>query len=479
MLGTSRRAGLAAPVGAALVVVAALLLVAGPAVARVPVTAAHQPRTAVPAATAVAAVPPEVAAAPRTTTRLAQDYLLQARYDTGTGALRVTQQLTLTNRASHAIRAVHLSVIPRALRGFTLFAVRVDGAVAEHAWTTTTNLRVSFGRAVQPGERAVVRMRYRVTPRLQTGAFSARLAREAGVSSFGEWFPIVSREHDSHGVGDPQVSFRADSIRLELTTSNPLPRHAVACPGRIRLPASVGRHWTCQVADVRDFAFVVNPDFHLTSRRVGDTTIRVYTETVGGRVTLDKAAHALRRLNGLLGPYPYGDLVLAEVGGSSGFSMEYPRQIHLTRSKVADTYVVYHEVAHQWFYGLLGNDQMRHPWVDEGFSDFLARYLIGVGANQCSAKSIDVSVFAFPAGLTSGGNWTDCGGYFFSVFNKSTAMLGQVRARMGTDDFFAALRSFIADHRYGVVTSRQMLEHLEDWNAANLLPIYRAYTRAY
>lgn len=468
-----------APWAAALLslVVLAAMRPVSPAAAAVPVGAVPKPQVS--AAVVVPEVPVAAASALATTTKFAQDYTFVARYDTGTGALRVSQRLALVNEASQAVRGVHLSVIPRALGGFTLYSVRVDGAAADRSWTTRTNLRVRFGRDVAPGESVTVRLRFKVVPRLQTGAFSARLARQNGVSSFGEWFPIVSREHDSYGVGDPQVSFRADRMELRLTTSSALRRDAVACPGRRSAPATSGRNWTCVVRDVRDFAFVVNPDFRLRSRRVGDTIIKVYTETVGGGVTLDKAASALRRLNELLGTYPYRDLVLAEVGGSSGFSMEYPRQIHLTRSKVRDSYVVYHEVAHQWFYGILGNDQMREPWLDEGFSDFLARYLMGVGANQCSSKNIDVSVFAFPAGLTSGGNWTECQGYFFTVFNKSTAMLNQVRAAMGTSDFFAALRAFIADHHLGIARSRPMLEHLEAWDSANLTPIFQAYTKRY
>ena len=431
-------------------------------------------------AAAAIAPAPTAGAEPVTTTKFTQHYLLQAEYQATTGALHVAQRLSLVNRSNRSIQAVNLSVIPRALGSFSMKAVRVDGQPADRSWTTTTNLRVLLGRSLAPGERTVLRLRYVITPRLQSGAFSARLAREAGVSSYGEWFPIVSREHDSYGVGDPQVSYRAESIRLELTSSAPLPRHAVACPGRRELPAgTTGTRWVCQVTKVRDFAFAVNPDYRLAQRKVGSTRIRVYTETVGGWTTLDKAAHALERLNQLYGTYPYGDLVLAEVGAWGGFSMEYPRQIHLTRSKVRDTYVVYHEVAHQWFYGLLGNDQMREPWLDEGFSDFSARYLMGVGANQCSSKNIDVSVFAFPAGLTSGGNWSDCGGYFFTVFNRSTAMLNQVRAAMGSADFFAAMRAHIADRRHGITTTRALLDHLEAWDSANLLPLFQAYTRRY
>jgi hypothetical protein len=423
---------------------------------------------------------PGVTGAPATTTKLEQRYHFDATFRTDTGTLRVKQTISLVNRSNHRIGAVNLSVIPRALGSFSLpKPVRVDGEVVPHSWTTHSNLRVRLGRDVAPDEAFAIALTFKVTPRLQTGAFTARLARQAGVTSFGHWFPIVSREHDSYGIGDPQISYRAESMELELATSTPLPRHAVACPGRREAPNGSGRHWRCRVTDVRDFAFVINPDFHFRDRTVGGTTIRVYTESVGGGVTMKKAAFALRRFNELYGTYPYPDLVLAEVGGSTGFSMEYPRQIHMTRSKVNDTYVIYHEVAHQWFYGLLGNDQMRQPWLDEGFGDFSARYLMGVGANQCSSKNVDVSVFAFPAGLTSGGNWTECQGYFFSVMNKSTEMLNKVRQRMGSADFFAAMRAHIAERRHGITTTRAVLDHLEAWDGANLAPIFEAYTKRY
>lgn len=431
------------------------------------------------AAMAIPAPPPAMSA-PITTMRLDQRYLLTATYHTDSGRLDVAERIRLTNRASRAINAVNLSVIPRALGNFRMpYRAKVDGQPATQRWTTTSNLRVRLGRNLEPGERVTIRLRFQLRPSVQSGAFSARLAREAGVASFGEWFPIVSREHDSYGVGDPQVSRRAKVIRLDLTTTAPLPRNAVACPGRIRAPEVRGWHWSCRIGDVRDFAFAVNPDYHRVGRRVAGTWIRVYAETVSGTATLDKAASAFRRLTALYGPYPYHDLVLAEVGAAGGFSMEYPRQIHLTRGKVADTYVIDHEVAHQWFYGLLGNDQMREPWLDEGFADFSARYLMGVGANQCSSKDIDVAVFAFPAGLTSGGNWSGCEGYFFSVFNRSTEMLNRVRVAMGSPDFFAALRAYIADHRYGMATTRSLLDHLQAWNGADLLPIFQAYTRRY
>jgi hypothetical protein len=280
-------------------------------------------------------------------------------------------------------------------------------------------------------------------------------------------------------VGDPQVSYTAESIRLDLRTTTPLPRDAVACPGLVSAPETSGTRWVCRANEVRDFSFVVNPRFHLTTRVVDETTVRVYTETVSGQVTADKAATALIGFNQAYGAYPWPDLVLAEVGATGGFSMEYPRSIHLTREKVTDTYLIYHEVAHQWFYAQLGNDQMHEPWLDEGFADFSTRWLMGVGENGCSSRDVDSPVFAWDAELISGGDWQSCDGYFHAIFYKSTEFLNAIRARMGDAEFFAAIRAFVEKHRYGMITTYRLLDHLEDWNSADLLPLYRTYLRAY
>ncbi len=419
-------------------------------------------------------------AADATTVQVAQRYAISATLDVAAGTLDAVETLTLTNRAYRSIDHLNLSVIPRALGYLAMDeAVTVDGEEVATEWTTTTNLRVPLPERLAPNATAEIRIPFRLAVGASGGAFSARLSRDNGVISFGEWFPILSRPHDSYGVGDPQVSYTAERIRLDLTTTSPLGRHAVACPGLLIAPATTGTHWVCEAENVRDFSFVVNPNFGLTTRTIGQTTIRVYTQTVAGAVTADKAAAALIGLNQAFGTYPWPDLVLAEVGADDGFSMEYPRAIHLTRSKVTDTYVIDHEVAHQWFYAQLGNHQMLEPWLDEAFADFSARYLMGIGPSHCSSRDVDSSVFAWEAGLIAGGDWQSCDGYFHTVFYKGTEFLNAVRSAMGNADFFAALRDYLDAHRYGMTTTRQLLDHLEAWNAADLLPIYRAYLAEY
>jgi hypothetical protein len=422
---------------------------------------------------AVLLAPPT--AAGRTSTNLAQRYEIVATLNVGAARLDAVETLTVTNRSAATLDHVNLSVVPRALGYLSMpEAITIDGAAADAEWTTGINLRVSIP-PLRPREAVTLRIPFTLAIGRSPDAFTARTSVENGVLSFGQWFPVVSTEHDVYGLGDPQLSFTADSIRLKLTTTTSLGRDAVACPGLRRAGGASGRTWTCVSNDVRDFSFVVNPRFRLTQRTVGDVELRVYTETVSGSTTADLAADALMRLSETFGDYPWPDLVLAEVGSGGGFSMEYPRMIHLTRGKVADTYVVYHEVAHQWFYGQLGNDQQREPWLDEAFADFSARWLMGIGENQCSTRPVDSQVFAWPAGPTSGGDWTSCDGYFHAVFYRGTEFIAAVRAAMGDDAFFSAMRAWVDRYRHGFVTGERLLRHLQSRTDADLAPVFSAY----
>jgi hypothetical protein len=415
------------------------------------------------------------AASAVTSVNLAQRYRIAATLDVAAGRLDAIESLTVTNRSSTTLDHLNLSVVPRALGYLTMpEPVSVDGMRVDAEWTTGINLRVPLPD-LEPGGTARIRIPFTLQIGRSPDAFTARTSAENGVLSFGQWFPILSTEHDVYGLGDPQVSFTADVIRLKLTTTAAFGRNAVACPGRREAPGASGTAWMCESNDVRDFSFVVNPRFRLTERRVGDTDLRVYTETVSGTATADLAAEALTGFSEAFGDYPWPDLVLAEVGSGGGFSMEYPRMIHLTRGKVADPYVVYHEVAHQWFYAQLGNDQQREPWLDEGFADFSARWLMGIGENQCSTRPVDSEVFAWDAGPTTGGDWTSCDGYFHAVFYRGTEFLNAIRSTMGEDAFFGAIRDWVSRYRGGFVTGERLLRHLQSWTDADLRPVYAVY----
>jgi hypothetical protein len=119
--------------------------------------------------------------------------------------------------------------------------------------------------------------------------------------------------------------------------------------------------------------------------------------TVGAHLDVDRVSDYLARAVATLqdfgkryGPYPWPTYTLAITPGLGG-GIEYPSFVMQGPRTLLQ--VTSHEIGHQWFYGLVGNDQGRDPWLDEGlaswaearFEGTLARFLarpIPVGAKN-------------------------------------------------------------------------------------------------
>ena len=80
-----------------------------------------------------------------------------------------------------------------------------------------------------------------------------------------------------------------------------------------------------------------------------------------------------------IGPYPYSEFDIIETK-LMAMGMEYPTLV-MIRDDAFKRYsrgsrIILHELGHQWFYGILGNDQINNPWLDEGAVTFFERLYI-------------------------------------------------------------------------------------------------------
>ncbi len=133
--------------------------------------------------------------------------------------------------------------------------------------------------------------------------------------------------------------------------------------------------------NVHDFAWCASPDFRLIRDRFRDTRIDVFYFPWNESYwcfAADYAKQALETYGRWYMPYPYPTLTL--VNSVFGEGMEYPTLVVVgARDLPLTTYferVIVHEVGHQWFYGILGNDEMNEAWLDEGMNTFSElRYL--------------------------------------------------------------------------------------------------------
>ncbi len=148
------------------------------------------------------------------------------------------------------------------------------------------------------------------------------------------------------------------------------------------------------------------------------------------------------------GPYDRDELDLVEgpveVARGAGIGMEYPELV-LTP---AQANVVRHEVAHQWWHGIVGNDEYAEPWLDESFATYSGVRLAG-GARRCppprGRPRLTASMKAFER--------RDRGDYRRVVYVGGMCALGLLERRLGRARFDRMLRGVVRDHRDGILTT--------------------------
>jgi hypothetical protein len=148
----------------------------------------------------------------------------------------------------------------------------------------------------------------------------------------------------------------------------------------------------------------------------------------------------------------------------------------LQRGSAYDSLIA-HEIAHQWFYSLVGNDQIEAAWIDEGLATYApALYYQDVAPSvgrsqvqQIEASSprngIDVSLYGFSGDSP----------YFTAVYRPGARLMHEIRGAMGAESFDEAVREIVRVHSHRIVTPRAFLDALQRRTSANLNPIISRY----
>ena len=129
--------------------------------------------------------------------------------------------------------------------------------------------------------------------------------------------------------------------------------------------------------NVHDFCWVADPDFPLVQDSLGPTRINVLVRKGDEKKWQDVPSYARKALahyGAHYGAYPYGQLTVVDASLAAGGGMEYPNLVVISSPSVPFTRlledVVIHEIGHQWFYGMLGSNELAEPWLDEGITTF-------------------------------------------------------------------------------------------------------------
>ncbi|MGQ0743171.1 MAG: M1 family aminopeptidase [Acidimicrobiales bacterium] len=297
--------------------------------------------------------------------------------------------------------------------------VRVDGRVEPAVNTDPTTMVVASGRSFAARRPVTIAFDWALTVAPVT--VPDRISATDGSLRLGSFFPILAWEPARGWALDAPTDLFAEAAMsttadFDLTVRTP--------PGYTVLASGVGDrpgHWRADA--MRDVAVSVGR-FNLAAGEAlapHPVTVTVGAHDSTGIDPTTYLAQVMADLADLAtryGPYPWTTFSLALTPALPG-GIEYPT--HVMQGAGTLGRVISHELGHQWFYALVGNNQARHPWLDEG----LATWAEGRARNSLGA------VLARPvpeAGRFRVGEPMDYwaqnpGAYYAAVYNQGAAAL--------------------------------------------------------
>ncbi|MFJ8630734.1 M1 family metallopeptidase [Streptomyces sp. NPDC093568] len=351
----------------------------------------------------------------------------------------------------------------------------VRGGAAGPLTVNCTALRIALPQPLGHGERATVSFNVSVT----VPGRNDRFGREGAFRFLGNALPVLA-VHDRKGWHlDPYVSTGESFYTLagdfRVALDHPT-RLKVPATGRTRtLPAGPGRSITLSVArSVRDFAWAAGPFRTAVETSPGGVRVRSYwaptTSPTGVRLTRQDGLLAVDRFGAEFGRYPYGeiDLVMtSEFGGG----MEYPGLVLLGTTDEGSAVV--HEVAHQWWYGIVGNDQYGAPWLDESFAQYANARFYGWETRDCWSDE------EWPddrAALTNSmAYWAGHRGEYHLIYTAGSCALADLERTLGSRTMARLLKAYAHDHWYGVSTTADFKKAAQSVTEKDLGPFWKQH----
>ena len=216
------------------------------------------------------------------------------------------------------------------------------------------------------------------------------------------------------------------------------------------------RTWHSAIAAGRDVSVAVGP-FLVSDTMVGPTRLRLGAASAAERDFLvPEFRRALTMLAARFGPFPFPSLSVARLPAQGG-GIEYPSSILMLNGGQP---VAVHETAHQWFYGMVGDSQAQHPWLDEAFADY-AEQLVDGDAYPASTLSapgtVDRSTESYGTRVSA---------YYFVTYAKGSAALQAARKAAGDAAWDAAVRCYVAANAWRIVTPADFEQAIARFPAA-------------
>jgi aminopeptidase N len=306
------------------------------------------------------------------------------------------------------------------------------------------------------------------------------------VLALGSWYPILAVYDETGWRLDPASpigdSVFSDIAYYDVQITAPQQQRIAATGDTIAQQVEGDQtRWHFVSGPARDFFLILSPDFEVQTAQVAGITVRSYTlpgQEAGGRTALAVAQASLAAFEQQIGPYPYAEFEVVAAPMQHALGVEWPGIVLIAANLYAEpddptfAVTVAHEVAHQWWYNLVGNDVHAEPWLDEALATYSSSfyYEFGLGERPSGLRSFWQGRYRQ---LKAAGNdeaiaqplthfeQEPAGQYSAVVYTKGALFFDSLRQEIGDAAFFAALRSYAATYAYRIASGSDLLAEFE------------------
>lgn len=329
------------------------------------------------------------------------------------------------------------------------------------------SLQITPPEDILPEQDITVEMKWQAQiPRL-----AYRYGYKDGVFMLGNFYPALN-VYDIEGwrtsynsvFGDPFCFNSADYIvRLNIPEA-----YSMVSTGSVveRIAEDNGRQFiTAAAENVRDFALTAHYQYQEQTREQNGIKISMYTpgKTAGDQAfLLEDAARILNYYSCTWGSYPYPEMKIVFVPMQGFHGMEYSNLVFMSHDLLPSgseasraRFILAHELAHQWWYGLVGNDQVREPWLDEGLANWGAyKYLAQQGQElpRLEKNSPNTDLGRELSQMYSRQD------YYLTAYTGGESFWFGLEKELGEEKVKQVLRRYLANYRFGMATTDDLLE---------------------
>jgi hypothetical protein len=303
------------------------------------------------------------------------------------------QEVQYTNTETTALKEVEFRLFPNILGGrMNVTNLLAGGQSVMPRYDLKNSLMIMpLSAPLEPGQSIVISMDFDVTVPQSVDLNYGVLAYSEDVLALAHAFPMIAVYDDEGWNAEipPQAGdvTYADAAFFLVKITAPKDVTVVTTGSEIDHTGD-GRTQTIYMESgpARDFYLAASPLYEETTETFGESTIRSYSlqgYAKGARDALDTASRAIKIFSNRYEPYPYTEFDIVATP-TTALGIEYPGMIAITpRLYEVDenmggtpvrTYLeatIAHETGHQWFYNLVGNDQLDDPWLDESLTQFV------------------------------------------------------------------------------------------------------------